>query len=95
MASSGDEFFAFTFDDSVDPNHLDPDDMRGGKRAARRFVDWHTFFDFRDGNVRNNKKIDSKLSTALMSCPDHVVRPLPGCRTTEFNHFLLEISCVT
>lgn len=43
-AAPGREFFAFIFDDSADPNDPDPDDMRGGKRAARRFVDWQTFF---------------------------------------------------
>ncbi len=62
---SGSPFFAFAFDDTIDPNATDPEDMRGGKRAARRFVDWQTFFDFGDGNVRNNKKIDSKLSSVL------------------------------
>lgn len=45
----------------------DPDDMRGGLRAPRRFIDWQTFFDFGDSNVRNNKKIDTKLSTTLMN----------------------------
>jgi hypothetical protein len=43
-AAPGSEFFAFIFDDSAGPNDLDPNDMRGGKRAARRFVDWQTFF---------------------------------------------------
>ncbi len=58
--------FVFSFDDSVDPNDPDPADLRGGRRAPRRFVDWQTFFDFGDGNVRPNKKIDAKLSSALM-----------------------------
>lgn len=62
----GPPFFAFAFDDAIDPNGTDPDDMRGGKQAPRRFVDWQTFFDFGDGNVRNNKKIDTKLSSVLM-----------------------------
>ncbi len=62
----GDPFFAFVFDDTIDPNEADPNDLRGGKRAPRRFVDWQTFFDFGDGNVRNNKKIDTKLSSNLM-----------------------------
>lgn len=62
----GREFFAFVFDDSADPNDPDPNDMRGGKRAARRFVDWQTFFNFGDGNARPNKEIDTKLSTPLM-----------------------------
>jgi hypothetical protein len=62
----GTPFFAFVFDDSIDPNDVDPNDMRGGKRAPRRFVDWQTFFDFGDGNVRPNKLIDTKLSSPLM-----------------------------
>lgn len=74
---NGQPFFAFIFDDSADPNDPDPNDMRGGKRAARRFVDWQTFFDFGDGNVRPNKEIDTKLSSPLM----HLLGsrgPVPG-----------------
>jgi hypothetical protein len=63
---NGAPFFAFAFDDSIDPNDPDPGDLRGGKRAARRFVDWQTFFNFGDGNARPNKRIDSKLSSVLM-----------------------------
>lgn len=66
--AAGKEFFAFIFEDSNDPNDPDPDDMRGGKRAARRFVDWQTFFKF-DDNFRPNKRIDLKLSTPLMLMP--------------------------
>jgi len=62
----GNPLFVFIFDDSNDPNDVDPSDMRGGKRSARRFVDWQTFFNFGDGNVRPNKRIDAKLSTPLM-----------------------------
>ena len=43
--------------------------MRGGARAARRFVGWQTFFDFGDGEVKPNKKIDTKISTALFTLP--------------------------
>jgi hypothetical protein len=58
------QFFALIFDPAAtDPS--DPMDLRGGRRAPRRFVDWQTFFDFGDGRVRPNKKIDSKLSTVL------------------------------
>jgi hypothetical protein len=67
--TGGSPFFAFIFDDTQDPNDVDPDDMRGGKRASRRFVDWQTFFDFGDGNFRPNKRIDAKLSTPLMLLP--------------------------
>jgi hypothetical protein len=62
----GAEFFGFAFLDSFDPNEADPGDLRGGKRAPRRFVDWQTFFNFGDGNVRPNKKIDARLSTILL-----------------------------
>jgi len=71
------QFFAFVLDNRVDPNAADPDDLRGGRRAARRFIDWQTFFDFGDGNVRNNKRIDSKISTILFELPGSVV-PAPG-----------------
>lgn len=73
----GPAVFAFVFDDTIDPNAADPDDIRGGKRAPRRFVDLQTFFNFGDGNVRNNKKIDSKLSSVLMLLPGSR-GPAPG-----------------
>ncbi|MDQ3676676.1 MAG: heme peroxidase family protein [Actinomycetota bacterium] len=58
------QFFALIFDPAAaDPD--DPDDLRGGKRAARRFIDWQTFFDFGDGRKAQNKRIDTKLSTVL------------------------------
>jgi Animal haem peroxidase len=58
------QFFALVFDPSAtDPD--DPADLRGGRRAPRRFIDWQTFFDFGDGRVRPNKKIDTKLSSEL------------------------------
>lgn len=62
----------FNFD--LDSNLPDPDDLRGGKRAKRRFVDWDTFFDFKNGKVRPNKIIDTKLSSALFRLPF----PAPG-----------------
>jgi len=70
------QFFAFVFLDE-DPIEEDPDDMRGGKRAPRRFVDWQTFFDFGDGISRPNKKIDTKISSVLMQLPGFR-GPAPG-----------------
>lgn len=58
------QFFALFLDPRL-ANDADPDDLRGGKRAARRFIDWQTFFDFGDGQVRRNKKIDTKMSSVL------------------------------
>lgn len=52
---------------------LDPDDLSGSCRAPRRFIDWPTFFDFGDGNVRPNKRIDTSISTALFHLPGTVV----------------------
>lgn len=75
--NGGTPFFAFLFDSNEDPLATDPNDLRGGKRAPRRFVDWQTFFDFGDGNVRPNKRIDSKLSSALMALPG-ARAPSPG-----------------
>lgn len=62
------QFFALFFNDNLttDPNI---GDMRGGPRGARRFIDWQTFFDFDDGRVRQNKRIDTKLSTVLFDLP--------------------------
>jgi Animal haem peroxidase len=75
----GSEFFAFVFNDDLDPSaeNQDPNDMRGGKRAPRRFVDWQTFFNFGDSNFRPNKKIDGKLSSVVMLLPGSR-GPAPG-----------------
>jgi hypothetical protein len=68
----GQPFFAMIFKPTPS-NPTDPDDLSGGCRAPRRFVDWPTFFDFKDGNVKPNKKIDTTLSTALFHLPGSVV----------------------
>ena len=60
------QFFALVFDPTLPPGP-DPDDLRGGRRAPRRFTDWQTFFDFGDGRVRRNKRIDTTLSSVLFS----------------------------
>jgi hypothetical protein len=65
---AGQPFFAIIFDPAQE-NNPDPDDLRGGFRAARRFIGWQTFFDFGDGNVRPNKLLDTKLSTPLFNLP--------------------------
>ena len=75
--TGGSPVFAFLFDDTQDPNNPDSDDLRGGKRAPRRFVDWQTFFKFDATNFRPNKLIDSKLSTVLMLLPGSR-GPAPG-----------------
>ena len=72
-----DPFFVFIFDDSEDPNDPDPNDLRGVKRAPRRFVDWQTFFKFERCNFRPNKRIDRKLSSVVMLLPGSR-GPAPG-----------------
>lgn len=69
----GEPFFAFIFDADGTSNREDPDDLTASVRAPRRFIDWPTFFDFGDGEVRQNKKIDTILSTALFKLPGSVV----------------------
>ena len=64
----GQPFFGMIFDPSQE-NSRDPDDLRGGFRARRRFIGWQTFFDFGDGNVRPNKLIDTTISTPLFDLP--------------------------
>jgi hypothetical protein len=62
------QLFALLFNDNLAVNPVTVD-MRGGTRAPNRFIDWQTFFDFGDGRSRNNKRIDSKLSTVLLDLP--------------------------
>lgn len=75
----GSEFFAFVYNDDLDPGaeNQDPNDLRVGKRVPRRFVDWPTFFNFGDGNVRPNKRIDGKLFSVVMVRPGSR-GPAPG-----------------
>jgi hypothetical protein len=64
----GKDLFLMIFDPSQE-NNPDPDDLRGGFRARRRFIGWPTFFNFGDGNVRPNKLIDTTISTPLFNLP--------------------------
>jgi hypothetical protein len=66
--ANGAPFFGFIFD-PAGQGQADPVDLRGGARAPRRFIGWQTFFDFGDGQVRNNKRIDTNLSTPLFNLP--------------------------
>ncbi|MFG1941638.1 heme peroxidase family protein [Nonomuraea sp. NPDC048826] len=64
----GSAFFGFVFDPAGE-RQADPVDLRGGRRARRRFIGWQTFFDFGDGEMRRNKRIDTKISTPLFNLP--------------------------
>lgn len=63
----GKPFFGMIFDPKA--SGPDPVDLRGGFRAPRRFVGWQTFFDFGDGQVKPNKRIDTRISTPLFDLP--------------------------
>jgi hypothetical protein len=66
---NGSPFFGFIFDPGQNTAGSDPTDLRGGFRAPRRFIGWQTFFDFGDGNVKRNKRIDTRISTPLFTLP--------------------------
>jgi len=66
--NNGGPFFGMVFD-PAGQGQAGPGDLRGGARARRRFIGWATFFNFGDGLVRNNKRIDTKISTALFRLP--------------------------
>lgn len=76
-------FGAPIFDIAINSGVGDPNDLRGGRRAERRFIEWDTFFDFgtqeiaidengavvvRD-KVKLNKRIDPFLSSPMLSLP--------------------------
>lgn len=70
----GKPFFGFVFDPALPDGLADPGDLRGGARAPRRFIGWQTFFDFGDGEVKPNKRIDTHISTPLMNLPGAAIR---------------------
>lgn len=61
-------FSAPIFDATLDPSAPDPDDLRGGKRAPRRFVEWEHFFEL-GGTTQPSKRIDTTLSPPLFALP--------------------------
>ena len=67
----GQPFFGFIFDPAGE-GQADPIDLRGGARAARRFVGWQTFFNFGGsaGDQRAAEQtIDTRISTPLFDLP--------------------------
>jgi hypothetical protein len=76
---AADPFFALVFDATQPafdgPVTADRDDLLGGYPAARRYVGWQTFFDFGDGQVKNNKKIDTTISSVMFTLPVPAIAP--------------------
>jgi hypothetical protein len=66
-----DPFFGLVFD-PTEPNfsgpvNYDRDDLLGGFPTPRRYIGWQTFSDFGDGQVKNNKKVDTTISSVLFT----------------------------
>jgi hypothetical protein len=76
---TADPFFALVFDPTASPFDgpitTDRDDLLGGFPARRRYIGWQTFFDFGDGQVKNNKKIDTTISSVLFTLPLPAIAP--------------------
>jgi hypothetical protein len=73
---AADPFFALVFDPTqTGPVDYDRDDLLGGYPAPRRYIGWQTFFDFGDGQVKNNKKVDTTISTPLFDLPVPAIAP--------------------
>jgi hypothetical protein len=74
-----DPFFGLVFDPNQSPFNGpvtgDRDDLLGGYPGARRYIGWQTFFDFGDGQVKNNKKIDTTVSSVLFTLPVPAIAP--------------------
>jgi hypothetical protein len=83
---NGAPFFGLIFDSRIqvadgEVPASEPDDLRGGYRAPRRFIGWQTFFDFGGeytAAVRPNKLIDTVLSTPLFGLPLSAIAHLNG-----------------
>ena len=75
---TADPFFGLVFDPSLPgtgPITSDRDDLLGGYPGGRRYIGWQTFFDFGDGQVKNNKKIDTTISSVLFTLPVPAIAP--------------------
>jgi hypothetical protein len=72
-------FFAVVFDPNEpsfhEPVNHDRKDLLGGFPAPRRYIGWQTFFDFGDGQVKPNKKVDPAVSTTLFTLPLPAIAP--------------------
>ncbi|MGH2885903.1 MAG: peroxidase family protein [Solirubrobacteraceae bacterium] len=76
---TADPFFALVFDATAPnfsaPPSYDRDDLLGGYPAPRRYIGWQTFFDLGDGQVKNNKKVDTTISSVLFTLPVPAIAP--------------------
>lgn len=72
-------FFGLVFDPREpsfsEPVKHDRGDLLGGFPAAKRYIGWETFFDLADGQVKNNKRIDTRISKVLFTLPLPAIAP--------------------
>ncbi len=77
---TADPFFALVFD-ATEPDFSAPAQLRPRRPARRaipaprRYIGWQTFFDFGDGQVKNNKKVDTTISSVLFTLPLPAIAP--------------------
>ena len=69
LGDNGGPFFAFIFDPAAGRRRPIRATCAAACATPRRFVGWQTFFDFGDGEVRPNKRLDTTLSTPLFLLP--------------------------
>jgi hypothetical protein len=76
---TADPFFGLVFDATEanfnGPVDSDRDDLLGGFPAPRRYIGWQTFFDLGDGQVKNNKKVDTTISSVMFTLPVPAIAP--------------------
>jgi hypothetical protein len=76
---SVDPLFGLVFDATEanfnGPISSDRDDLLGGFPAARRYIGWQTFFDLGDGQVKNNKRVDTAISSVMFTLPLPAIAP--------------------
>jgi hypothetical protein len=74
-----DPFFGLLFDATEPefngPTNYNRDDLLGGYPAPNRYIGWQTFFDLGDGQVKNNKEIDTTISSVLFTLPLPAIAP--------------------
>ena len=89
---TADPFFALVFDstaaDSSGPVNYGRHDLLGRFPAPRRSIGWQTVFDLGDGQVKNDKKSGTTISSVLFTIPN-----ITGKRSTRGQLPLLRRSC--
>jgi hypothetical protein len=72
-------FFGLVFDPNEpsfdDASGHERNDLLGGYPGPRRYIGWQTFFDLGDGQVKLNKRIDTRISSVLFRLPLPAIAP--------------------